>query len=89
MPDLHARTGMDDHSGRLVDDGEVLVLVDDIERYVLGLEPCGRSLDQIDLDGVALAEPVRRLDRPVIDQHVFVLDQPLQPRTRPSVDIFS
>lgn len=86
-PALHACSGMDDHAGRFVYNGEKLVLVNDIEGNILGLKSRDRSLDEVDLDIVVLADLVRWLYRFVVDENVLVIDQPLQSRTRPAVDV--
>ena len=81
-----AGTGVDDHSGGFVYDGEIFVLKNYVERYILRLKNGGRGFDQVNVDLVAVAQPVRGLGLFFIDQHIAVSDQPLQPRTRPPLD---
>ena len=69
--------GMRDHPRRLVDDRERLVLVDDVDRDVLG-DGCGvEELGQPDADDVARAHLVRGLDRAAVHVHGLGLDDPL------------
>ena len=57
-----ARSGVHHHAGRLVDDGEVVVLVDDIERNIFGhgAQRRRRGIAE-DGDGLAAFELQRRL----------------------------
>src|SRR5215468_2676876 len=72
--------GMHNHAGWLVDDQDVLVLVDYGER--------GRLRDQLlrgwrrdlDLDGLAAAEAVRRLECRAVDADETTADESLQAR---------
>ena len=68
---------MHHHSRWFVDDGEKLVFINNIERNILRLKSRDRCLDQVDLDLVALANLVRRLDGLVVDENILVIDQPL------------
>ena len=45
--------GMDDHAGRLVDDDEIRVLIDDVEVEVLGLRDRAARLGNVDGDRLA------------------------------------
>ena len=47
---LNTGSGMDDHAGGFVDDGEVFVFVDDVERNVFGFETGGGFFGQVDVD---------------------------------------
>ena len=67
-PSPVAAGGVGDHVGRLVDDRQKLVFVDDLERDVFGL---GRGVGQIgkpDADHVARADAVRGLDHASVHQ---------------------
>ena len=83
---LDTGAGMHDHAGRFVDNGEVFVLVNNIERDIFRLKSRDRHLDQIDLDDIAIVNFVGRFHRLFVDENVFVNDQPLQTRPRPTVD---
>ena len=60
--------GVGDQAGRLVHDGEQVILVDDPDRDVLGLERAVAEVGEPDADLVPLADPVRRLGRLAVDQ---------------------
>ena len=60
-------SGMHDHVRRLVDDGEVVVFIEDVERNVLGNRAFSRRLDHAERDDVAGSEPKRRLAVPPVD----------------------
>ena len=53
-----ARRRMHDEPRRLVDDDEVLVLVDDVERNILALRLGGRGGGHVDRVGLARFDPV-------------------------------
>src|SRR5690606_2542288 len=59
--------GVDDHVGGLVDDGEVLVLVEDLEVDVLGDRLGARRLGRGDADDVAVADAVAGLGGLAVD----------------------
>ena len=71
---------VDDHGERLVDDGEVLILVEDFERDVLRrrLRPLG--LGQLDRDAIADARLVAGPLGDSIDGDAAGLDRPLNDR---------
>ena len=77
-----ARPGMDGHSGRLVDDEEIAVLVQHREAQILGQELGGLGLGDPDLDLGAGPGTQRRLGGGARDQHGSVQDELLQPRAR-------
>ena len=85
----HTCPRVHNHSGRFVNYGEKFVLENDIERNVFRLKAGGRKLTQFDVDLVGISYLVRRFGRVFIYQHVAFVDQPLQPRTRPALDVFS
>src|SRR5262249_48099876 len=64
----------DHHVGRLVDDGEVLVLVEHLERDVLGDGQVVGGRRQLDADFVFAADAVAGLDRLAVDEDVAGLD---------------
>jgi hypothetical protein len=69
---------MDDQAGRLVDDDQVRILVEDGQRDRLGGELDRRRRTQPDLDPVAVAELGARLvDGGAVQADVPLLDQPL------------
>ena len=80
---------MHDHSRGFVDHGEIVVLKNDIKRNVLRFEPCGIALGQFDVNNIAFPHFVRRASRPAIYKHIFAVDQLLQLRARPAVDLLS
>ena len=74
----HAGAGMHDHPGRLVDDDQIVILMDDIERNGLGRGPCRfrRRYDQH--DPVAFVDPVIGVQYvPTGDGHRACPDQAL------------
>jgi len=85
---VNSGSGMDYHSGRFVDNGEKLVLKNDVERNIFRFENIGLHFDKIDIDLIIFMQFVRRLGRFFVDQHIAVLDQTLQARTRPAFDLF-
>ena len=74
---------MHDHPGRLVDDDEVRVLVEDRQRQRLGLRRRVDRLRDVDRDLLPGLDRLVRLRRArPATQHVAVLDQPLNLRAR-------
>ena len=80
-PALVARPGMNDDAGRLVDDEQVLVLPDDVEIHLLGLERAGLG-GELDDDLLPALEPVALRPRLAVDEDGAVGDQPLGERPR-------
>ena len=72
--------GMDHHVERLVDDGEILVLVENVEREYLRAPDRGGAARGARCDAVADTHLEARLDRRVIQEHAFGLDGLLQQR---------
>jgi hypothetical protein len=73
-----AGSGVDHHSSGLVDDGEVLVFVEDVEGDVLGDGVEGRGLGRaFDLDGFATVEFLFGLGRIAIDADLACFDEEL------------
>ncbi len=66
---------MDDHSGRLIDDQQVFVLVDDLERDVFGLGVRCIGLRDFELDHVAGGDSIRGIGRLAIHCDEVALDQ--------------
>ena len=76
-----AGAGVDHHPGRLVDDREVRVFIDDIERDGLGDGAQRRRLGiGQDGDSLAAAQLVRRLLRLAVDLDAALRQQQLHPR---------
>ena len=76
---------MDDETGRLVDDEQVLVLVRHGEVDLLRDEPARPRRGRLELELLAADEPVALRTRPPVDEHAAVLDQPLGDRPRPDL----
>ncbi len=72
-----ADAGVDDQAGGLVDDQQVAVFVDDVERDRLGLQHAGprRRLANLDLQAGRHQSP--RLGRLATDQRMPIGDQPV------------
>ncbi len=85
---MHQRAGassgarMDDHSRSFIQDDEVLVLMQDVERDRLWCEQEWPSRRDVELDVLAGSHPMARLLRVAADQDVPALDEPLDPRSR-------
>ena len=79
---------MDDHAGGFVDDGEIFVFVNDVERNIFGLEAWRPALGQLDLDLVVFPQLVRCFCAFRFTSTSPSVDQPLKPRARPAVDLF-
>ena len=77
---------MDDHAGRFVDDGEVFVFEDDVERDVLGFKSGSGFFGKVDIDLVAFVDPIRRFRGLAVHENRLILDQSLQARAGPSFD---
>src|SRR6202035_2611117 len=71
------RSGMDGQAGRLEEDDQLVVLIEEIEVAGLGEHPllCGRRRAAV--DGVAEAEGQRRADGAAVDPHEPVADPAL------------
>src|SRR5438552_11247460 len=65
---------VDDHVGRLVDDGEVFILVENLERNILGHGQFVGRFRWPHADLVAVANLVTRLGRVAVDQHAAGVD---------------
>ena len=81
VPLARAGARVDDEAGRLVDDQQVGVLVDDRERDVLGLRLGAGRRGHVDGHRLRRAQPGRGARRFAVDEHVAVDDQGLQART--------
>jgi hypothetical protein len=64
-------------AGRLAEDQEVRVLVDDLERDVLGEGPGGNGLGHVDQDALARAEASGGARGVTLEEHVPLTDQGL------------
>ena len=69
--------GVDDHVGGLVDQGEILVFVEDFQRNIFGYRQIVGWLGKADLDVVIVADFVARLGRHGVDDYAAGLDDPL------------
>ena len=85
---LNAGSRVHDHAGGFVDHCEILILENDIERDILRLEPSDGFYGQVDIDLVPGPEFIGSFGGLIVDQHIAVLDQLLQLRTRPAFDHF-
>jgi hypothetical protein len=65
-----------DHAGGLVDDHEVAVFVEDVERDVLGRDRRRELLGQVVLDNVARRDAVGGAARPAIEQDCRLPGEP-------------
>jgi hypothetical protein len=81
-PTRVARGRMYDHSGRLVDDDEVLVLVPDLEGQRFRPRDCVDRLGQIDADGLARLDRLVRFRLATGKTNMAFLDQALNLRSR-------
>ena len=66
---------VNDHAGRLVDDSQVLVFINHVERYGLGRGLDGVCLWDLELDHVAGDHAVGGIRRPAVHEHQMSLDQ--------------
>ena len=71
---------MDDHPGGLVDDRDVFVLVDDVERYLLRPGHHDVGLGNLKLDYVPGGNAVRGVGRVAVDEDQVAFDQPRRRR---------
>src|SRR5579885_58542 len=79
--------GVDDHAGGLVDDDDLRVFVNDVERDVFGREfGGGRRGDFLDLDALARAELVRGLRGATADEYVAFFNRALEQRAAHALD---
>jgi len=81
-----AGTGVHHHARGLVDDGEVLVLVDDLHRQRLARERGWFGVRQGDPDAIAVVERQVRASRPARHRDEATGDQLLQLRSRVSAE---
>jgi hypothetical protein len=72
---------MDDDTGRLVDDQQMLVLVDDAQSNVFGLE-WSRSLGPLELELFPAGKTCALACRGTVNEHGAPLQQPLGLRSR-------
>src|SRR5216683_1451551 len=70
-----AGRGVHDHPGRLVDDGEILVFIKDIERDVLRGGVADVGLRDLELDHVARGYVVGGIGSVTVDVHEVALDE--------------
>ena len=71
----------------LVYNHQRLILVDDIDRDVLGSKDVNRGRDQLNFDLIVFAEFVRRLGWLPVYEYVFILNQTLQSCSAPTLDL--
>ena len=67
---------MDDHAGGLVDDRDVLVLIHDVERNLLGARLDHVGLRYLEVDDVPYGHPVRWVGRMIVHKGEVAFDQP-------------
>lgn len=77
-----ADRGMDDHSGRLRDHGDGVILIDDLERDRLAPEGLRSAPGTHDLDPITLAHATRGARRGVVQANVAGIDQVSHRRSR-------
>ena len=70
-----AASGVYRHALWLVDDGDVLVLVDDIERYILGACSDWPGIGDLDLDLLPVLQNGARLHGPARNEHMALIDE--------------
>ena len=80
-----ASSRVDDHAGGFVDDREVFVLEDDVERDVFGFEGRGRKLVELNFDLVIFTDLVRRFGSDAVDEDVAIADKAMEARAGPVV----
>src|SRR5580692_11108087 len=66
---ISARAWMNDDSCWLIDDGDVVIFVNQIERNIFGLDACGKGGRNINDNRRALLHLVRRLHRGAVNEH--------------------
>src|ERR1051325_9753706 len=80
---------MDHESGGLIYDNQRLIFINDLDRNVLRRESgCHRS-DQLHFDTIVFAEFVGRFGGLIVYEYIFTLDQPLQTRPAPALELRS
>jgi hypothetical protein len=84
-PGAMAGRGVYDDSGRLVDDEQVLVLPDNAQVEILGLEGAWLTLRRLELDRLSSREPVALRAPRTVDQHLARVEQPFGGRARADV----
>ena len=83
---LVAAAGVDDDAGGLVEDKQVVVFVEDVERYRLGLDDAVGHFGQAEADDVTEFERVTGLARAVVDEDVALADHALEEGARDVVE---
>ena len=73
-PRIDSRAGMNNHACRFVDDDEIVIFKDYVERDRLGDQLDGRRFGQINFNVIANAQSIARLRDMLIDQHIAVFD---------------
>jgi hypothetical protein len=71
---------MGDQAGGLVDDDDVVVLVDDVERDGLGLQVVGQCVRDVELEVPPRADRIPRADALTPARQPAVSDEPLDGR---------
>ena len=76
---------VNDDASRLVDDEQVLVLPDNPQVEILGLESAGLTLGRLELDRLSSSEPVALRAPRTVDQDLARVEQPFGGRARANV----
>jgi len=71
----HARARMDDHAGRLVDDGDILVFVENVERNGFRLDTRSQFVWELDGNGFTGLDMMRRLARRSVNLYAAFVHQ--------------
>jgi len=83
----HAGRRVDHKPGWFVYDDESLIFVNNFDGDILGNESVCGWRDQLDFNFVILPKLVRRFRALAVYENIFVLDQALQARSTPALDL--
>ena len=76
-PRIDSRAGMNNHACRFVDDDEIVIFINHIERDWLCDQLSGPRFGQINFNVIAISQAIARPRDMLIDQHIAVLDSAL------------
>jgi hypothetical protein len=82
---LEASPWMNDHPGPFIDDQDILILEQNLQRYFFRANVDGRRFRFNDRDAITGTNRLSRAADLAIDQDVAALDQILNPRSRKAV----